>query len=89
MFVHEGRIIRPTQDRSKQYGGAIILCRVDTLTESSFCQSIIGTIRCGSRGCHTYNSAGGTDAVEVIDTFGRQHGLREIAASLSSIGIGG
>jgi hypothetical protein len=32
---------------------------------------LIGTIHCGSRGCHTYNNYSG---LEVIDVFGRKSG---------------
>jgi hypothetical protein len=91
MFLHDGHIIRPTQDCSHGYGGAVTLCHVNALTESSFCQSIIGSIRCEGRGCHTYNMASRitkNTSLEVIDTFGRQRGLQEITAFHASCILG-
>jgi hypothetical protein len=63
-----GHQIRPVQDCSLQYGGAVLLYRVDTLAVDKFSQVQIGTIHCGSSGCHTYNNYSG---LEVIDVFNR------------------
>lgn len=74
IFTRKGQSIRPAQDCSQTYGGAIELCRIDVLQPDRFAQTPIGTIRCQSRhgsdyhGCHTYNYHKG---LEVIDTFDR------------------
>lgn len=68
LFHHQGRLIRPAQDCSKAYGGAIRLCEVTTLTDSDYSEHVVGTInpswRPGLTGCHTISA---TDRVEVID----------------------
>jgi hypothetical protein len=57
--------IRPVQDCSREYGGAVFLCRIDTLSKQAFAQTVIGRIHCGPYGCHTYNQG----RIEVIDAF--------------------
>jgi hypothetical protein len=71
IIQRHGHKIRPTQDCSREYGGAVPLYRVDKLEPDEFSQVLIGTIHCGSRGCHTYNNYSG---LEVIDVFGRKSG---------------
>jgi hypothetical protein len=81
MFRQAGRTIRPVQDCSFMYGGAVNLCRIDRLSSQDFAQTVIGTIECNPRpkrgrqpitlGCHTYNYSHG---LEVIDVFGREIG---------------
>jgi hypothetical protein len=81
IFQRDGNIIRPIQDCSQQYGGAVVLCRIDALGSQEFAQTVTGRIHCEQRGCHTYNNYSG---LEVIDVFGRQRGLKEVAAIFSS-----
>jgi hypothetical protein len=57
--------VRPVQDCSREYGGAVLLCRIDTLSKQAFAQTVIGRIHCGPHGCHTYNQG----RIEVIDAF--------------------
>jgi len=71
IIQRHGHQIRPAQDCSREYGGAVPLYRVDRLEPNDFSQVLIGTIHCGSRGCHTYNNYSG---LEVIDVFGRKSG---------------
>jgi hypothetical protein len=71
IIQRHGCQIRPAQDCSREYGGAVPLYRVDRLEPDDFSQVLIGTIHCGSRGCHTYNNYSG---LEVIDVFGRKSG---------------
>jgi len=77
MFAHNGQTIRPVQDCSQIYGGAIELCRLDTLGPQQFSQSPIGRIHAGTWGCHTFNSDGG---IELIDVFGRVRGVSDVSA---------
>lgn len=78
IFWNQGYHVRPVQDCSQGYGGAITLCRIDSLTEDGFAQTPIGRIRCEHHGCHTYNHAG----IEVIDIFSKR-GLRSVTALYS------
>jgi hypothetical protein len=73
-----GRLIRPAQDCSRGYGGAVTFCRIDTLGAQGFAQTPIGRIDAGSFGCHTYNRQAG---LEVIDIFGQVRGLRDATIS--------
>jgi hypothetical protein len=75
---HGGRTLRPVQDCSRHYGGAVTFCRIDALDRSKFVQTPVGRIRTGAFGCHTYNRRSG---LEVLDLFGRVGGLRELTAS--------
>jgi hypothetical protein len=70
-----GDQLRPAQDCTDGYGGAISLCRIDKLDHSAFQQSVIGRIHCGPCGCHTYNF----QFIEVIDAFAKR-GLDSISA---------
>lgn len=75
VFERNGQLIRPVQDCSRLYGGAVNLCQIDQLDNKVFRQSVIGTIQCAPAsglspylGCHTYNYR---DGLEVIDIFDR------------------
>jgi hypothetical protein len=71
MFVHNGWMLRPVQDCSRIYGGALSLCSVDALDEhGKFSQTVRGVIHADDvLGCHTYNNYTG---LEVIDIWGRR-----------------
>jgi hypothetical protein len=77
MFKHDGHHLRPAQDCSRLYGGALVLCRLDGLSSETFSQTPVGRIHCGALGCHTYNYSAG---LEVIDVFGPQRGLKAATA---------
>ena len=49
------RTLRPVQDGSRRYGGAVTFCQIDALDRSKFAQAPVGRIQCGALGCHTYN----------------------------------
>lgn len=59
-FAHGGALYRPAQDCSRSYGCAIRINRIDTLTESDFAETVVGTIRPPrtryTRGVHTISS---------------------------------
>ena len=82
VFMHHGRQLRPVQDCSGEYGGAVPICRVDALGPEEFTQTPIGTIRCALHGCHTYNNYGG---LEVIDVFGRDRKSQSVTAFFEPI----
>ena len=77
VFDHHGTVMRPAQDCSSFYGGAVTLCRIDSLNENFFSQTLVGHIYAGKFGCHTYNSQYG---LEVIDVFGRVRGVDHVRA---------
>src|SRR5205823_5942327 len=75
IFVRGGSLIRPAQDSAGGYGRAVILNRVDTLTEWAYQETPIARIGTdwlrGNRGTHTYNF---DSRYEVVD--GRRWRLR-------------
>jgi hypothetical protein len=75
-----GRTLRPVQDCSRGYGGAVTFCQIDALGESEFAQTPVSRIRSGTFGCHTYNY-NHRSGLEVIDIFGQIRGLREVTTS--------
>jgi hypothetical protein len=68
LFLRHGSLIRPTQDCSQRYGGAITLCEVEILTPDCFQERVVGSIQPdlipGSDGLHTLTA---TERIEVID----------------------
>lgn len=70
MFWHEGSLYRPTQDCSRVYGEAVVLQRVDELSESSFRETEVAYIapdqRSQVRRMHTLNSTTGLRVMDVL-----------------------
>jgi hypothetical protein len=66
--VAGGRILRPGQDGSREYGGAIVVSEVDELTPAAYREHTVARIDggvVGAPGTHTWNRAGD---VVVVDT---------------------
>jgi hypothetical protein len=67
-FREGGRLYRPAQDCSGEYGSAIWIHRVETLDERSYVETPVRRIDPswwpGSRATHTLNRAGGFDAID-------------------------
>ena len=63
--------LRPAQDCSVRYGGAVRLCRVDDPSPASFRQTPVARIGCAGFGVHTYNRGGGYEVIDVFGTPGR------------------
>ncbi|WP_439923011.1 glucosamine inositolphosphorylceramide transferase family protein [Nitrobacter sp. JJSN] len=78
VIEQKGRYLRPAQDCSRDYGGAVTICRIDAIDFSEFVQTPVGRIEAGSFGCHTYNRHAG---LETIDIFGQVGGLQEATVS--------
>jgi len=59
LYFDNGQLIRPGQDCSNNYGGAVRLHRVDVLSETDYKETQLGIIHPdqipGSRGIHTLN----------------------------------
>lgn len=68
LFVHEGRLIRPAQDCSIDYGYAVVFNEVLTLDPHDYAERAIGRLPPdwlpGLRGCHTYQRCGGLEVVD-------------------------
>jgi hypothetical protein len=68
LFRRDGRLIRPTQDCSETYGGAIHLCEIEVLTPTDFRERVAGRIGPdwfpGADGIHTLTA---TERIEVVD----------------------
>lgn len=68
-FTYDGRLYRPAQDGSRQYGGAISINRVERLTPSEFGEAVVRTIlpnRAGPypAGIHTVSTMGDWTVVD-------------------------
>lgn len=67
-FRHEGRLIRPAQDCSTDYGYAIVFHEVLRLDPDHYEERVIGRLdpdwAPGLRGCHTYARCG---TLEIVD----------------------
>jgi hypothetical protein len=72
-----GQLMRPAQDCSRGYGGALTLRTVTQLNDQGFTEATLGTIAfapaTGILGPHTLNRGGG---FEIIDLFARPSALR-------------
>lgn len=68
IFEKEGKLIRPAQDCSERYGGAIRLMRIDICTQDQFLQTEITLIRpekaLNPHGFHTLSAAGDKTLVD-------------------------
>ena len=72
MFAQNGELLRPAQDGSAMYGGALTLCRIDRLDREEFAQTAVGSVTTtapdSAYGVHTINRCGN---IEVVDILGR------------------
>jgi hypothetical protein len=62
-FMHDGRLVMPTQNCTTAYGEAVTLLRVDALTPETFVSDVIGRIGpteagVDARGLHTLSGCG-------------------------------
>jgi hypothetical protein len=67
ILEHGGLLLRPGQDASREYGGAIVIQRIDRLSTTEYAERTIGRIDgevVGARGVHTYNRLGDLVAVD-------------------------
>jgi hypothetical protein len=62
----DGHLLRPAQDCSRGYGGAITWCEIEELTPERFRETVVGRLgREGRyRGLHTYSQAAGFEVVD-------------------------
>jgi hypothetical protein len=67
-FMHDGRLIRPAQDCSTDYGHAIVFHEVLKLDPEHYEERVIGRLdpdwAPGLRGCHTYARSGNLEVVD-------------------------
>jgi hypothetical protein len=61
LFVHSGRLYRPSQDGSRGYGSAIAINEVLQLDDRTYVERRVETVSppCGAFGTHTISRAGG------------------------------
>lgn len=73
LFRRGDQLLRPTQDCSESYGGAVNLCAIDCLSPTEFGEHVVGRLAPelfpGTNGLHTLAS---TDALEVVDVRPRR-----------------
>ena len=68
LFMQDGRLIRPTQDCSAAYGGAVVLCEVKILTPTAFEEQEIAHLAPELFGnCVGLHTLSATSRLEVID----------------------
>jgi hypothetical protein len=76
IFSAGGRLVRPAQDCSERYGGAIVFHSIDELSTTAYRESVIrrftGDGINGILGTHTYNRS---ETLEVIDGIKPRVGL--------------
>lgn len=67
-FVHDGKLIRPAQDCSVDYGYAVVFNEVLALDPRNYAERRIGRLQPdwlpGLRGCHTYQRCSGLEVVD-------------------------
>ncbi|HEU4665508.1 MAG TPA: hypothetical protein VFS55_15875 [Dokdonella sp.] len=77
LFVHEGRLIRPAQDCSVDYGYAVVFNEVVVLDPLRYEERPLGRIEPdwlpGLRGCHTYTRGAGLEIVDGKRLVPRRH----------------
>jgi hypothetical protein len=69
IFMHDGDLIRPSQDSSRRYGGALKFNRILRLSEDAYSEeSIAGFAPVGAkiRATHTFNQAGGLTVIDAV-----------------------
>jgi hypothetical protein len=63
------RLVRPGQDGSRRYGGAVAFCEIDLLDESDYAEHEIARLKPAdvgdARATHTYNSDGAFEAIDI------------------------
>lgn len=68
LFEHDGRLVRPSQDCSIDYGYAVVFNEVVKLSPTEYAERRIGCLEPrwarGLRGCHTYSRAGDLDVLD-------------------------
>lgn len=67
LFRRGARLLRPAQDCSRGYGGALVWCEIEELTPERFREKIVGRSEPTGRyrGLHTYSQAGGFEVVDL------------------------
>lgn len=75
LFFREGRLYRPAQDCSKDYGYAVSINRIIELTQERFCEQEVARILPewipGSRLVHTLNSCEGLTVIDTMNTISK------------------
>lgn len=68
IFTYEGALYRPAQDCSLRYGYAVNLNRIDALTETSYAETRVQTIRPRKDllAAHTLSRAGEWECMEGV-----------------------
>jgi hypothetical protein len=67
--MHDGDLIRPSQDSSRRYGGALKFNRILRLDQDLYSEEpIAGFAPAGAkiRATHTFNQAGGMTVIDAV-----------------------
>ena len=74
MFIHEGKLYRPSQNCAESYGANIIINKVLKISPMEFIEEPILTINPNSTaldGVHTLSSFGGITLIDGVRSIGR------------------
>jgi hypothetical protein len=88
LFTWNGRLYRPSQDCSGQYGAAVVINRVDRLTPTEFQETAVSRLEPkwapNLLATHTLNSAPG---LTVVDVLVRRWRLSRTPSSLPAVAV--
>jgi hypothetical protein len=90
LFRHEGRLLRPGQDCSLRYGGALNFNEVETLTETDYRERPVARVEpgwaAGNLGTHTYARSLRFEAIDGHRLLRRTRSWAETARRLGQAG---
>jgi hypothetical protein len=69
LFLKDGQLIRPAQDSSHRYGGALRFNRITELTETDYGEQTVAVFSPPGgrlRATHTFNQAGGLTVIDAV-----------------------
>jgi hypothetical protein len=69
IFVQGGQLIRPSQDSTRRYGGALKFNRISRLDETNYSEEPVSSFEPGGgriRATHTFNQAAGLTVIDAV-----------------------
>ena len=69
IFMHDGTLIRPSQDSTRRYGHSLRFNRITTLNEAQYSEESVAAFKPAGgaiRATHTFNQAGGLTVIDAV-----------------------